>query len=55
MQGLGFNRQAEANLHMLTMFAIESSEIEGFFLNQDQLRSSVARKLGIELDDCIRQ
>jgi len=49
MEGLGFNLQAEANLHTLTLDVIKSSEIEGEILNPDQVRSSIARRLGMEI------
>lgn len=49
MQGLGFSLRGEANLHTLTENVIKSSEIEGEFLNRDQVRSSVARRLGIDI------
>jgi Fic family protein len=48
MESLGFNLQAEANLHTLTADIIKSSEIEGEILNPDQVRSSIARRLGID-------
>ena len=49
MEGLGFNLQAEANLHTLTLDIIKSSEIEGDILNPDQVRSSIARRLGMDI------
>jgi len=49
MQGLGFRLQEEAMLKTLTMDVIKSSEIEGEFLNPEQVRSSIARRLGIEI------
>lgn len=48
MEGIGFNLQAEANLHTITLDVIKSCEIEGDILNPDQVRSSVARRLGID-------
>ncbi len=49
MESLGFNLQAEANLSVLTLDVLKSSEIEGVILNTDQVRSSVARRLGLEV------
>ncbi|GGE04930.1 cell division protein Fic [Psychroflexus salis] len=49
MQSLGFELKNEANLATLTLDIIKSNEIEGEYLNQDQVRSSIARKLGLEI------
>jgi Fic family protein len=49
MEALGFNLRAEANLQTVTEEVIKSSEIEGEVLNRDQVRSSVARRLGIDI------
>lgn len=49
MEGMGFNLQAEANLHTLTLDVLKSSEIEGEILNPDQVRSSIARRLGMDV------
>lgn len=49
METLGFDLRNEAFLDTLTLDVIKSSEIEGEFLNPDQVRSSIARKLGIEI------
>jgi Fic family protein len=48
MEALGFRLQTEAVLETLTSDVIKSSEIEGERLNAAQVRSSIARKLGIE-------
>ncbi len=48
MEQLGFDLPSE--LKILTDTVIKSSEIEGESLNSDQVRSSVARKLGIETE-----
>ena len=48
MDTLGFEVKANANLKILSENIIKSSEIEGEILNKDEVRSSVARKLGIE-------
>jgi len=49
MEGMGFRLQAEANLHTLTLDVLKSSEIEGEVLNPDQVRSSIARRLGMDI------
>ena len=49
MKGLGFNLQMEATLHTLTMDVLKSSEIEGEILDSDQVRSSIARRLGMDI------
>ncbi len=49
MEALGFKLRAEANLQTMTEEVIKSSEIEGEVLNRDQVRSSVARRLGIDI------
>src|SRR5437868_9743784 len=48
MEGLGFSLQKEAELETLTLDVLKSSEIEGEKLPADQVRSSIARRLGIE-------
>lgn len=49
MERLGFGLQEEATLKTLTLDVLKSSEIEGEILNEDQVRSSIARKLGIDI------
>ena len=49
MQSLGFRIQEETMLKALTLDVIKSSEIEGELLNPEQVRSSIARCLGIEM------
>lgn len=49
MESLGFNLQAEATLGVLTLDVLKSSEIEGEILNPDQVRSSIARRLGMDI------
>jgi Fic family protein len=44
---LGFSAKEEATLAALTLDVVKSSEIEGELLNYDQVRSSIARRLGI--------
>lgn len=48
MEGLGFNLQREAELETLTLDVLKSSEIEGEKLPAEQVRSSIARRLGID-------
>jgi Fic family protein len=47
MNVLGFSAKEEATLTALTLDVVKSSEIEGELLNYDQVRSSIARRLGI--------
>jgi Fic family protein len=49
MGSLGFDLRNEALLDTLTLDVLKSSEIEGEFLNPDQVRSSIARRLGMEI------
>lgn len=49
MESLGFEFQTEAILDNYTLDVLKSTEIEGEFLNPEQVRSSVARKLGVEI------
>ncbi len=49
MQGLGFSLRAEAVLQTLTQDVLKSSEIEGETLDRQQVRSSLARRLGIDI------
>ena len=47
MQALGFPLREEAVLKILTEDVLKSSEIEGEILDRDQVRSSIARRLGV--------
>ncbi|MFZ1825929.1 MAG: Fic family protein [Chitinophagales bacterium] len=47
MHSLGFTVKEEATLATLSLDVVKSSEIEGELLNYDQVRSSIARRLGI--------
>ncbi|MBP7038819.1 MAG: Fic family protein [Bacteroidales bacterium] len=49
MESLGFDLQNEAVLNTLTLDVIKSLEIEGELLEIQQVRSSIARKLGIDI------
>jgi Fic family protein len=48
MGALGFDLQAEAGLSALTREVVMSSAIEGERLNPDEVRSSIARRLGLD-------
>ena len=48
MECLGFAEKEDKVLSTITADIIKSSEIEGLILNKEQVRSSVARRLGIE-------
>jgi Fic family protein len=48
MEGLGFRLRAEASLTTLTSDVIKSSAIEGTHLDAEQVRSSIARRLGLD-------
>jgi Fic family protein len=50
MEALGFDLRDEAHLHTLTEDVVKSSEIEGEDLDRDQVRSSIARRLGLDVD-----
>jgi Fic family protein len=49
MESLGFFLQREAELETLTLDVLKSSEIEGENLDADQVRSSIARRLGMDI------
>ena len=49
MERLGFQLKAEASLQTLTEEVVKSSEIEGEILDRDQVRSSIARRLGMDI------
>jgi Fic family protein len=49
MEALGFNLRQEAILETLTADVIKSSEIEGEKLDAEQVRSSLARRLGVDI------
>jgi Fic family protein len=49
MGSLGFSLRSEAVLQTLTEDVIKSSEIEGEKLDRDQVRSSIARRLGMDI------
>jgi Fic family protein len=49
MEALGFELRGEAHLRTLTEEVVKSSEIEGERLDSDQVRSSIARRLGMDV------
>ena len=53
MEALGFDLRSEAHLRTLTEDVIKSSEIEGEKLEADQVRSSIARRLGMDVSGLI--
>jgi len=48
MESLGFDLRKEAVLETMTLDIIKSTEIEGEILNPEQVRSSIARRLGMD-------
>ena len=50
LNAIGFDARLSANAEMLSNDIINSSEIEGISLNVKQVRSSIAKKLGISSD-----
>jgi Fic family protein len=54
MESLGFDFIERATLESLILDVIDTSRIEGEFLNPELVRSSIARKLGIENSDFIK-
>ena len=53
MGTLGFELRNEANLEILTQEIIKSTEIEGEILDREQVRSSIARRLGLEISGLV--
>jgi Fic family protein len=53
IEALGFELRDEAHLRTLTEDVIKSSEIEGEELEPDQVRSSIARRLGMDVTGLI--
>jgi Fic family protein len=49
MEALGFNLRQEAGLRTLTEDVLKTSEIEGEKLDAAQVRSSLARRLGVDI------
>lgn len=49
MEALGFSVRSEAMLQTLTQDVLKSTEIEGELLDPGQVRSSIARRLGMDI------
>jgi Fic family protein len=49
MEALGFDLRTEASLSALTEEVVKSSAIEGEHLDPEEVRSSIARKLGLDV------
>src|SRR5580700_10000449 len=49
MEALGFPLREEATLQTLTQDVLKTSEIEGEKLDTGQVRSSIARRMGIDI------
>ena len=49
MEGLGFALRDQATLQVLTEDVLKTSEIEGQQLNPEAVRSSIARRLGVDI------
>jgi len=49
MEALGFSLRSEAILQTLTLDVLKSSEIEGEILDPAKVRSSIARRLGMDI------
>ncbi|MDR2581794.1 MAG: Fic family protein [Fibromonadaceae bacterium] len=54
MLALGFSQKTEAMLNTLTLDVLKSSEIEGEKLNYEQVRSSIARRLGMDVAGMVK-
>jgi Fic family protein len=54
MSGLGFHLQEQALLQVLTEDVTKSSEIEGQNLDLLQVRSSIARRLGLDIENSVQ-
>lgn len=53
MEHLGFELQSEAVLQILTYDVVKSSEIEGEIMDMAEVRSSIARRLGMDVPGLI--
>lgn len=53
MEALGFDLRNEALLEALSQDVIKSSEIEGEILDKEQVRSSLARRLGMDISGLV--
>ncbi len=55
MSMLGFNDKSRSSLSAMAEELISSSEIEGVILSPNSVRSSIARRLGIEIDGTLAE
>lgn len=53
MENLGFKLQEEAVLETVTLDVLKNHEIEGELLDNHQVKSSIARKLGFDFQDAV--
>ncbi len=53
MGSLGFELKDQASLEMLALDIIKTSDIEGELIDPDQVRSSIARRLGLEISGLV--
>lgn len=53
MNALGFSLRDEAILKTLTIDILKTNEIEGEILNPEQVRSSIARRLGMQVAELV--
>ncbi len=53
MGAMGFEIKNQANLEILTLDVLKSSEIEGELLNPEQVRSSIVRHLGLDISGLV--
>jgi len=53
MEALGFNLRNEAVLETLTLDVLKSTEIEGEILDAEQVRSSLAKRLGLLIENSV--
>src|SRR5437763_1505880 len=49
MEGLGFELREEATFQSLTQDVVKTSQIEGEKLDLETVRSSIARRMGLEI------
>jgi Fic family protein len=49
MEGVGFQLRTQASLESVTEEVLKSSEFEGEQLNREQVRSSIARRFGVDI------
>lgn len=53
MEALGFELRSQATLQTMTEEVLKTSEIEGEILDREQVRSSIARRLGMDIGGLI--